>query len=231
MTGNGPRDREVVTHGIDRYAPTSERGTLGVMANDPTRPARRQRAHLIRGTVETIHSSTATRPTHHLDPLCPGFESVETERRETRLFDDVDDLAGDTSGRLCRICTLESVLKTVLKHRKGDRPVFVTFASHVPGRGTPTPSGQARLRRIAKVVRLNVLETVTQGAVAYGNVPERAVDVLGPNVQTYQLPWVRTTPTREHLEYLWMLLGDLDDPAMNLRELRLIWGTARLLAL
>lgn len=182
---------------------------------------------MLRGTVETLHATTYAYPTHHLDPLCPGFEKVEEERRAKLVFPDADALADDENGRLCRICTLESVLRTILRPRRGDATVFVTFSSLAPSHGRPTESGQARLRRVGKAHGLGIVETATAGTIAYGNVPARSLAVLERNVLTHRIPWMRGVPDADHLECFWTLLSDT--AKIGARELRCTWNTARLL--
>lgn len=225
-TGTVPTSGKASRKTTAGYAPVTPDGTFTAM-RETTGNMRRRRAGVLRGTVETLHATTYPHPTHHLDPLCPGFEKVEEERRAKCVFPDADALADDENGRLCRICTLESVLRTVLRPRCGDATVFVTFSSRPPSQGRPTESGQARLRRVGKARGLGIVETTTAGTIAYGNVPTRALTVLERNVLTHQIPWMRGVPDADHLECFWTLLSDI--PEIGSRELRRAWNTAHLL--
>lgn len=189
--------------------------------------------------MSVTYSADLPYPSWHLDPECGGLEKVESERRGTRGFADAQALADDTDGRICRMCTLESLLRTILR-REHDEPVrYVTFSSvpprhserRVPARTTvhgASESGEARLRRVAKTLGLETTPTPSSGLVAHGAVPVRALEALGTNLDTLTLPWVRRTPGSEHIQCFWILVDDQPGP-LDTALRRDLWTTARLL--
>lgn len=197
------------------------------------------RARILRAAASVTYSTDLAHPSWHLDPACGGLEKVESERRGIREFSDAWALAGDTDGRICRMCTLESLLRTILRNRVSEPLCHVTFSSMPPrrsGKRTPsrttvhgaTESGEARLRRLAKTLGLATTPTPTSGLVAYGEVPVRALDALGTNLDTLTLPWVRRTPASEHIQCFWILVDDHEGPLETALR-RDLWTTARLL--
>jgi len=188
------------------------------------------RARILRGTVIVTHTLNLSIPSWHLDPLCGGLENVETERRGVREFADAWALAEDVGGRICRMCALESLLRTIMRPVAGEPGRYVTFSSRPPGKssGGATASGEARLRRLAKTLGLETTSTASSGVIAYGTVPARAVDALGANLDTLTIPWVRSTPPSEHVQCFWILADDHTGP-LNAAVRRDLWTTARLL--
>lgn len=197
---------------------------------------RQPRAKILRGAVNVTYSADLTHPSWHLDSECGGLEKVESERRGLREFPDARSLATDTGGRICRMCTLESLLRTILRADDAEPSRYVTFSSlpPAPSRGSSsapnlaTPSGEARLRRIAKTLGLETTSTPFSGVVAYGTVPARAVGALGVNLATLSIPWVRRTPPSEHIQCFWLLAADRDRP-LTIGVRRALWTTSRLL--
>jgi len=213
-------------------------------ASDTTRtraPYRPPRARILRGPVTVTHTTGLTTPSWHVDPDCGGLERVETERRATREFPDVWTLAETPEGRICRMCTLESVLRTILRTTPRTTPrkpprdaardtVYATFSSLPPGTsGLPSTSGEARIRRLARTLRLQTVTVPGRGTVAHGRIPLRALRVLERNLVTHPLPWNRDTPADEHLQCFWVLAGD-HDGTLEPRERRTLWTSARRLA-
>jgi hypothetical protein len=189
------------------------------------------RALILRGAVTTTYAAHLPTPSWHLDPSCGGLERVEPSQRDTREFADVWALAEDTDGRLCRMCTLESVLRTILRvgKRAAETPTTrVTFSSRPDPFAPTTTSGEARLRRLARALHLATVNTPHSGLTAYACVPTRAITVLETNLETHPLPWVRSTPTDEHLQCFWTLLGDLGTTP-EFRTRRELWTSSRLL--
>lgn len=198
----------------------------------PVRTGRRRRARILSGEIGTIHSVTASYPSHHLDPLCPGLERVEEERRGTRTFTDAHAMGMDDEGRICRLCTLESLLRTVLRGGDSEPSAYVTFASTAPGStpGSFTQSSQSRVRNVARIARLDVVQTSVAGTVVHGLVPVRSIAVLERNLRTLTLPWVRRTPSAEHVDCFWTLLADEHgEDASDPQRVRSLWRTAGLL--
>ena len=217
----------------------SHRGTNSATTNSLRKADstyRSPRVKILRGPVNVTYSSDLAHPSWHLDPACGGLEKVESERRGLREFPDAWALATDTGGRICRMCTLESLLRTILRAGGEESSRYVTFSSLPPAssRGSSystnatTPSGEARLRRIAKSLGLETISTPFSGVVAYGTVPARAVGALGANLDTLSIPWVRRMPPSEHIQCFWLLAADHDGPlATGVR--RALWTTSRLL--
>jgi len=196
-------------------------------------------ARILRKTLSVTYAGYLPRPSWHIDPLCEGLEKVKRERLHTREFADAWALGADTDGRICRMCTLESLLLTILRNTGEQARRHVTFSSRPPvkggARGDPwrtiygaTPSGEARLRRLAKTLGLETVATPSSGVVAYGEVPVRALDTLGANLDTLTLSWVRQTPGSEHIQCFWVLVDDQTRP-LNRARRRDLWTAARLL--
>lgn len=206
------------------------------MENDTTRrrPYRPARARILRGPVPTTYSTNLTFPSWHTDPLCGGLERVERDHLDVRTFPDAASLAADDEGRICRMCTLESLLRTVLRPKSGEPQVYVTFSSKAPVSGPsrrttpPTTSGETRLRRLAKTFTFETTTAPNSGIVAYGYVPVRALDALATNLDTLALPWVRRTPSNEHVQCFWTLVDD-HDGHLDAAGRRDLWRTAGLL--
>lgn len=194
------------------------------------RTYRPPRARILRGPVIVTYTLNLPVPSWHLDPLCGGLEKVETERRGVREFANARAVGEDVDGRICRMCTLESLLRTLLRPVAGEPGRYVTFSSRPPGTSSigATPSGEARLRRLAKTLGLETTSTATSGVVAYGTVPARAVDALSANLDTLTIPWVRSTPPSEHVQCFWILADDHTGP-LDTALRRDLWTTARLL--
>jgi hypothetical protein len=207
-------------------------GTATTTDDAPRTLYRPRRARLLRGKVSVTHAIGLAHPSWHLDPSCGGLDSVVEERRALREFPNAWSLAEDTDGRICRMCTLESLLHTLLRSpgRTGPaEPVaYVTFSSRPSARHTPTASGQARLRRIAKTLGLATTSTPSSGIVAHGFVAKRTIPVLETNLEIHPLPWVRRGATDDHLQCFWSLIGDHPGTVAT-KHRRDTWTAARLL--
>jgi hypothetical protein len=160
-------------------------------------------------------------------------------------YPDIDTLLADeTIGRPCRMCALEAVLRTVLQparvrdRRRGLRfgpTQTVTFtslpATNVDRRqSTPTPSGQARVRRLARSLGLATTELPGTGVIASGTVARRGVPVLLNNLHGCVLDGGPADAVT--LECFWTLVGDLrkrGDDTTDRELLTELWTSARLL--
>lgn len=233
-------DDSICTYLLTRHThDVSHRRTNIATTNSPSvigSTHRQPRAKILRGPVNVTYSTDLTHPSWHLNPECGGLEKVKSERLGLREFPDAWALAIDTAGRICRMCTLESLLRTILRAEDKEPSRYVTFSSLPPAASRSsssatnlaTPSGEARLRRIAKTLRLETTSTPFSGVVAYGTVPARAVDALGVNLDTLSIPWVRRTPPSEHIQCFWLLAADRDRP-LTTGGRRALWTTSRLL--
>ncbi len=186
----------------------------------------------LRGELETTYSTRMTEPSLHLDPTCPGLERVPDDARATRMFRDVHDLALEEGTRLCRMCTLEAVLRSTLRPARGDRSrTYVTFSAEplesgpFPGYGSPTPSGRRRITRIAKRTGMQCEDT-GDGLIIHGWTDPRGVRILERNLRTLR---IHTPGTREQLEILWTLVRDGHSSVPEPPQLRELWQAAQLL--
>ena len=202
-------------------------------AENATRTYRPRRARILRGPVSVSFARDLPTPSWHLDPACAGLEKVTAERRDERTFPDTWTLAEDTEGRLCRMCTLESVLRTLLrdipKRAAPTTPelVYITFSANPPhSRTTPTMSSQDRMRRLRRALKLTTIDVPGTGIVTHGHFPARLAPIIARNLTTHILPWVRRTPTDEHVHCFWILSNDLNDQSERAATRRL-WTTAR----
>lgn len=180
----------------------------------------------LRGPVTAWFSSKmreeARFPKYHLDKECTGLERVPLEHLASETYDDAFALGEDTTGRPCRMCSLERVLYTVLRPRaKGNRgsgKVFATFTSqscptnpderlHRYRWRESSESGQERLVRVAEKLGLPTVYT-SPGPVSWGFLPVRGAEILSHNLRTELRPEVRTLPTRDVIECAWALLDD-----------------------
>lgn len=118
------------------------------------RTYRPPRARILRRAVSVTYAGNLPHPSWHIDPLCEGLEKVKRERLHTREFADAWALGADTDGHICRMCTLESLLRTILRNTGEQARRHVTFSSRPPVRGGArgdsystvhgaTPSGEA----------------------------------------------------------------------------------------
>lgn len=176
----------------------------------------RRRLH---GPVPTLYSQRVKFPKFHLVADCDGFTATPDEARATRVFTDATAAGIAEEGRPCRMCALESVLISVLDPKPTrERDVLVTFTSQANPKNpdasvfhfdwfNATPSGSARLRRLARRGRLSVTSTCS-GPVAYGLVSEAAAAVLARNLRTVVIGASDAIPRASTIEVLWTLLGD-----------------------
>lgn len=192
-----------------------------------------KRFHLrvLRGPVKVTFSERLLLPTYHLDPECKGLENVPAEARAQTVFEDAWTLGRDEDSRMCRMCTLEAVLRTVTKTRRREESRLVTFAS-VPTheRSAPTSSGQARVRRLARFNHMATTTLSQVGTVAWGAVNEAATPILADNLVCLVLD-EDTEPSTAAIETFWSLAADdLGQLApKNRHEALETWHAARLL--
>lgn len=205
-------------------------GTAARTTEDTSQtPYRPRRARMLRGKVTVTYADGLARPSWHLDPACGGLDAVVEERRALREFSDAWTLAEDTDGRICRMCTLESLLRTLLRNPgQAEAVTYVTFSSRPSNQCAPTASGQARLRRIAKTLGLATTATPSAGIVAHGLTTKRTIAVLETNLETHPLPWVRRAVDDDHLQCFWALIGDHQGTVAT-KHRRDTWAAARLL--
>jgi hypothetical protein len=208
---------------------------------------RRYSRRRIYGPVTVVFSARVKYPKFHITPECEALEATPEEARETRTFSSVTELGLSDDGRPCRICTLESVLVTVLDPRRvhdvtrDGVKVFLSFTSQANptnpdsnitnfGWGKATASGQARVRRVALRSRLSTTST-SSGLVAYGLVSGTAAEVVAKNLRSV-IRHTGVIPGAEVLECVWVLLND--DPPELAEYLGIhpnidAWETARAL--
>ena len=117
------------------------------------------------------------------------------------------------------MCTLESALITVLDPRPApERNVLVTFTSQANPRNpdasvfgfdwlSATPSGAARLQRLARRGGLTVASTCS-GPAAFGYVSTDAAAVLQSNLRSFVIGIGQPKPQHSTIEVFWTLLGD-----------------------
>lgn len=183
----------------------------------------------LRGELEAVYSTRLAEPTWHIDPNCPGLESVPEEARGRQRFNNAIDLGLVEEGRHCRKCAAERLLRSVLRPGRGSDRVYATFSGETPDRGpfpgwdAPTASGLRRLRRIARHTGLDV---VGHGAYTYahGWLSRDGLLIATRNLRTYRLPGQQE---EDCLTVFWTLLRDEPDPEP--RRVREILQTARLL--
>lgn len=208
---------------------------------------RRYSRRKLEGPVTVTYSLRVRYPKFHISSECEALEATHEEAQRSRTFPSATDLGLSDEGRPCRICTLESVLVTVLDPRRAPEiaieevKVFLSFTSQAnPANpdskitnfewGKATASGQARVRRVALRSRLS--RTVTSsGLAAYGLVSTTAAEVVAKNLRSV----VRDSdavPTAEVIECVWVLLND-DPPELaehlGTRTNIDAWETARAL--
>lgn len=228
---------------MDAAAATSPDSTAAATAAAPAKAPRSRRRRVLRGQV-TVHHSTRVRfPKLHVDPACEGLERTPEEARATLRFANAEDLAGFDGGRPCRMCTLEPLLRTLLTTPTGDR-ALVTFSSQ-PNPLSPdgsvftytwdaaTPSGEARLRRLARSADLRPVGTPWCGLVVVGLVPTTAVQALVRNLRCHVLDPSPTLPSSEAVETFWALISDAPpqlDAALDQAPRLEHWRTALALA-
>jgi len=196
-----------------------------------------RRARVLRGPIEVSYSVWAPAPRWHIDPECQGLERTPPEARGTRIFTDAFALGGSEEGRPCRMCALESVLRTTLRPWRLPRNDLrlVTFTSQpLPNALTDsplvTPSGERRVRRLARALRLGTTSLPGVGVIAYGNVNRHAAPVLAANLRTHTLGRAVSRVPAETVECFWMLAGESPDADLASVTGRYeLWRTARLL--
>jgi hypothetical protein len=194
----------------------------------PRTRVRRYSRRRLDGPVTVTFSARVRYPKFHITDECEALEATPEEARDIVTFDSAMDLGLSSEGRPCRICTLESVLVTVLDPRRrhdeqrDGAKVFLSFTSQAnPSNpdsdivnyswAKATASGQARLRRVARRTRLATTVT-SSGIVAYGLVSEAAADVVAKNLRSV-IRHAAAVPGGEVLECLWALLND-DPPEL-----------------
>lgn len=190
-----------------------------------TEKPRRYSRRVLRGRIPVAWSTRVTFPKLHVDPRCEALENtpeeaVGSERMNAR------EIAACEWGRPCRMCSLESVLNTLLNTPcphdgpGDDHTRFVTFTSQSNPRSPDQPggpyayqwhastdSGRRRLLRVAAKAGLQVTHSAC-GPVAYGFVPADAVPALAQNLRTYCRDHIDEMPSADLVAYLWALLGD-----------------------
>lgn len=184
-----------------------------------TMQKRRYPRRRLNGPIIAQFSARVNFPKYHIIDDCEGFASTPEESRIRRMFNNVVELGASGEGRPCRMCSLESVLISVLDPRPApQRDVFVTFTSQANPKNQDasvfhydwlyaTDSGMRRLRRLARRGNLAVTGTCS-GPVAYGYVSSDAAHVLAANLRTMVIGSVDRIPQPPTIEVLWTLLGD-----------------------
>jgi hypothetical protein len=188
------------------------------MDNFPATPVRRRRRQVLRGPITVEYSTRLGFPKLHVDAGCEGLASTPEAARATLRFSSSEDLAAFEEGRPCRMCTLEPLLRTLL--RAGAEPaVLVTFTSQ-PNPSSPddsvfsynwgavTASGTKRLIRLARAGGLEVCQTPSCGPAAYGLVSAETARALAWNLRTHTLIGSEAVPSREAIEIFWALSND-----------------------
>ncbi len=191
------------------------------MSSDSTHDRGESRpARILRGPVTAWYSPRAPYPKVHLDDECDGLRY--SSLIEGVAFRDVFELAEAPDVRPCRICALEAVLYSVLRHscteNKASGRVYVTCtAQSVPGEpGTNTRdfdwhsatlTAQARLRRVARRFRLPTTNAAP-GVVAHGMLPRRGVVILARNLRSVVRPEITELPPVEMVGLFWTFLSD-----------------------
>lgn len=121
--------------------------------------------------LTVFHSSRLKYPKLHIVEDCDGLARTPEEARAQTTFTSVLEAATVDWARPCRLCALESVVIT-LGDPKGSptRDTYVTFTSQASPRNQDasplsfhwfdsTDSGVARLKRLARRLRLDVTGT------------------------------------------------------------------------
>ena len=185
----------------------------------------------LRGALEVTHSTRLEEPSLHLDPHCDGLERVPADARATRSFPDVRALALEDGTRLCRMCTLEAVLRSTLRaDHLTERRIYVTCSAEpwdngpFPGHGPATPSGERRLARVAKLTGFQT-ERTPNGVIVHGWTDSHGAQILERNLRTLR---IQSPGTREQLELLWALVRD-DHGAPAPKRVKELWHAAKLL--
>jgi hypothetical protein len=187
-----------------------------------TTTKRRYSRRVLRGRVSTTWSTRVGYPKLHVDATCEALENTPEEARGVELMSALQ-IAGCDWGRPCRMCSLESVLNTLLDpkhHAAGTEMTFVSFTSQSnplsPDQpGGPwsyawhesTDSGKQRLVRVAQRAGLEISQTLC-GPVAYGFVPADVVGALSHNLRSLHRPEVVELPDAAVIACVWALLGD-----------------------
>jgi hypothetical protein len=183
------------------------------------KPNRRYPRRRLRGFVDVSYSARVKFPKFHLVADCEGFVSTPDEARLSRRFDTAVELGVCAEGRPCRMCTLESVLVSVLDPRPAtERNILVTFTSQANPRSpdasvfhfdwlSATTSGASRLHRLARRGGLAVSATCS-GPAAFGYVSTDAAAVLKSNLRSFVIGSGQPAPQPSTVEVFWTLLGD-----------------------
>lgn len=211
------------------------------MLEEPKKRTRYSRSPLS-GEIEVVYSNRLKFPKYHVNPDCEGASATPEEARGRKTFESATYLGLDSEGRPCRMCSLESVLRTVFADHPGPEKVFVSFTAQENPRNpdvdvfsfnwsAATESGQRRVRRLARRGGLSVVRT-TAGSTAYGYVNRAVADVLAHNLRTLVRETAKEVPDAAVIECMWALLND--DPPELAEQLNRstnldAWETARLL--
>lgn len=221
----------------------TDSATSRVTSSVASRPRRRIRRRL-NGTVTVWYSMRVKYPKLHLIRDCEALTTTPDEAVGTCDYPNVFDLATTSGSRACRMCTLESVLMTVLHpdRRRNGAPVFFTSSSQAnplnPDAGLSsfnwskaTESGEARLARVARRSALPTTRT-NAGIVMWGWTDQRGAAALAANLRTVIRPDHSGDISSTIVEIAWSLLNDTPpeihgQPEENLDPLLM---AARLLA-
>ena len=230
---------------------------FGVSGEVPAapRPKWKPSHRLLRGPIDVYYSTAQSFPRMHLDERCSAFEQVAATAKHMITYAGAYELGTVDSARPCRVCCLESVLRTVLHPQWGkehpstalneyadaDLEVFFsTTAQPCPERpdsslsgykwGDSTDSGRARIMRIAERSALGVAQTII-GPALYGIREQRVVWVVQMNLRTAIAPSVVTDNADGVVSTVWTLFND-NPPEMNRQNMNPVdlWATASLLA-
>jgi hypothetical protein len=162
------------------------------------------------------------------------MQYLPDEFREVRTIENIWMELDGTVRKPCRLCALESVLRTVLRRGRGKaEEVFLTFSGQsavedIGDQPTASIRAQRRVRRLAKDLRLSTVNVHGVGIVAFGSVNAQGAGVLEGSLRTYRLSRGEEIESlRDVIECFWALAGD--GRAEDAHGSREAWETALLL--
>jgi hypothetical protein len=165
------------------------------------------------------------------------MQYLPDEFREVRTIESIWTELDGAVRKPCRLCALESVLRTVLRRGRGKaEEVFLTFSGQsavedigdIGDQPAASIRAQRRVRRLAKDLRLSTTDVPGVGVVAFGRVNAQGAGVLEGSLRTYRLSRGEEIESlRDVIECFWALAGD--GRAEDARGSREAWETARLL--